>query len=112
MENTVIVVTKKGMGSADEKLQHLLSNNYLELLLQHEGPPDVLCFYPDGARLACKGSLVIEALRQLENKGVRLISYSTCLSGLELTAAVQVGIIGAMENVRQAQMKAEKVITL
>lgn len=112
MENTVILVTKNGMGSADERLQHLLFNKYLELLLQHEGLPNALCFYTDGVRLVCEGSRVIDALRQLENRGVRLIICSTCLSYFELTADVQVGIIGGMGDILEAQMKAEKVIAI
>lgn len=39
MENTVVLVTRDGMGNADEKLQHLLFSKYLELLSQHESLP-------------------------------------------------------------------------
>ena len=112
VENTVILVTKNGMGAADDKLQQLLFQKYIELLLQNASLPQALCFYTEGVRLVCEGSPVLEELRQLESKGIRLIICSTCLNYLELTTKVQVGIVGGMGDILEAQMKAEKVITI
>jgi hypothetical protein len=112
VENTVILVTKTGLGSAGENLQQVLFNKYLELLLQHEGLPNAICFYTDGVKLVCQGSPALDGLRQMEGKGVRLIVCSTCLSYFELTAKVQVGIVGGMGDILEAQMKAKKVITI
>ncbi len=112
MENTVILVTNNGMGKADEKLQQLLFSKYIELLLQTESLPAALCFYTDGVKLVCEGSPVIEQLRGLENKGIRLIICSTCLDYFDLTEKVQVGIVGGMADIIEAQVKAEKVITI
>jgi len=112
MENTVILVTNNGMGKADEKLQQLLFGKYVELLLQNDNLPAALCFYTDGVKLVCEGSPVMEGLRNLENKGCRLIVCSTCLNYFELAGKVQVGIGGGMGDILEAQMKAEKVITI
>ena len=112
MENTVLLVTKNGLGSADDNLKQLLFNKYLELLLQHESLPNSICFYTEGVKAVCQGSLAIEALRQLESRGVRLIVCATCLSYFELTDQLRVGIIGGMGDILEAQMKAEKVITI
>jgi intracellular sulfur oxidation DsrE/DsrF family protein len=112
VENTVILVTRDGMGNSDGKLQHLLFAKYLELLSQHERLPAAFCFYTDGVKLVCEGSPVLEPLRSLENKGVRLIICSTCLNYFELAAQVKVGIVGGMGDILEVQMKAEKVITI
>jgi hypothetical protein len=112
MHNTVILVTSNGMGKADETLQQLLFGKYVELLSQSEGLPGAICFYTDGVKLVCEGSSVIEGLRQLEGKGVRLIICSTCLNYFALTSNVQVGIVGGMGDILEAQIKAEKVITI
>ena len=100
------------MGKADEKLQQMLFGKFVELLLQNGNLPNAVCLYTDGVKLVCEGSPVIEGLRQLESKGVRLIVCSTCLDYFELTSKVQVGIIGGMGDILEAQMKAEKVITI
>ena len=112
MKNTVILITHNGMGTADDQLQQILFNKYIELLLQHETLPNALCFYTDGVKLVCEGSPVLDGLRQLESKGVRLIICSTCLNYFELGTKVQVGIVGGMGDILEAQMKAEKVITI
>ena len=112
MENTVILVTNNGMGNADEKLQQLLFNKYVELLLQDESLPAALCFYTEGVKLVCEGSPALEHLKNLESKGIRLIICSTCLDYFELTGKVRVGIVGGMGDILEAQVKAEKVITI
>lgn len=112
MKDTVVLVTNNGMGNADEKLQQLLFGKYIELLSQNGNLPAALCFYTDGVKLVCEGSPVLEGLRNLENKGVRLIVCSTCLNYFELATKVQVGIVGGMGDILEAQMKAEKVITI
>ena len=112
MKDTVILITNNGMGNADEKLQQLLFGKYVELLLENEGLPAALCFYTAGVKLVCEGSPAIEGLRNLESKGVRLIVCSTCLNYFELTGNVRVGIVGGMGDILEAQVKAEKVITI
>ncbi|MEP0804507.1 MAG: DsrE family protein [Chloroflexota bacterium] len=112
MNNTVILVTSKGMGKAEEALQLTLFSKYLELLLQNNQLPAAICFYTEGVKLVCEGSPVIEKLRELEAKNVRLIICSTCLNYFNLNDKVQVGIVGGMGDILEAQAKAEKVITL
>jgi hypothetical protein len=112
MKDTVILVTNNGMGIANEPLQQLLFGKYIELLLQHESLPAALCFYTEGVRLVCEGSPVLEGLSKLEQRGVRLIVCSTCLNYFELTGNVRVGLVGGMGDILEAQIKAEKVITI
>ena len=108
----VILVTRDGMGSAPNELQHILGSKYFQLLLIDEKPPDAICFYANGVKLVCEGSPVIEHLRALQDKGTRLIVCQTCLDFLGLTDHVQIGIIGGMTDIIEAQWRADKVITL
>jgi len=112
MQNTIILITSNGIGKADDKLQQLLVGKYFELLSQNGRLPAAICFYTEGVKLVCEGSPVIGQLRGLESKGVRLIVCSTCLNYFDLNEKVQVGIIGGMGDIIEAQIKAEKVITL
>jgi hypothetical protein len=112
MRDSVVLVTNNGMGNATEQLQQLLFGKYVELLLQNESLPAALCFYTDGVKLVCEGSPVLEGLSNLENKGVRLIVCSACLNNFELTGSVRLGLVGGMGDILEAQMKAEKVITI
>jgi intracellular sulfur oxidation DsrE/DsrF family protein len=82
MKNSIVLIAANGMGHAD------------------------------GVKLVCEGSPVIERLRLLESKGVRLIVCSTCLNYFHLAEKVQVGIVGGMGDILEAQANAEKAITL
>jgi hypothetical protein len=112
MKNAVILVTGHGMGSGDEKLRLILLAKYFELLLQGGSFPSAICFYTDGVRLVCEGSPVLEQLQKLEALHVRLISCSTCLDYFGLQAQVQVGIVGGMGDILEAQIRSEKVISI
>lgn len=112
MKDTVLLITSNGMGKANENLQHTLIAKYFDLLLQNTNLPAAICFYTEGVKLVCEGSPVLEQLRALESQNVRLIICSTCLNYFELSEKVQVGIVGGMGDILEAQTKAEKVITL
>lgn len=112
MKNTVILVTNEGMGKADVQLQHTLIAKYLELLLTSGNLPNAICFYADGVKLAVEGSPILAQLAALEEKSVRLVLCSTCLNHFGLTEKVRVGIVGGMGDILEAQVKADKVITL
>ena len=109
---TVILVTRNGMGEAASELQQKLITTYLKLLVENNILPAAICFYTDGVRLAVTGSPVIDLLKALEAKGVRLILCSTCLGYFDLTGQVQVGIVGSMADILEAQRQAGKVIAL
>jgi intracellular sulfur oxidation DsrE/DsrF family protein len=109
---TVILVTRNGMGEAEPALQHKLVSTYFNLLDENNILPAAICFYTDGVRLVVEGSPVLDTLKALEIKGVRLVLCSTCLSYFNLTDQVRVGIVGGMTDIIEAQRRAGKVISL
>jgi sulfur relay (sulfurtransferase) complex TusBCD TusD component (DsrE family) len=112
MKDTVILVTNNGMGRADIALQHKLAAKYFELLTQNTHLPAAICFYADGVKLTVTGSPALEQLKALEAKGARIIICSTCLDFYGLSDQIQVGIVGGMGDIIEAQPKAAKVITI
>ncbi|MFL7868428.1 MAG: DsrE family protein [Anaerolineales bacterium] len=112
MKDTIIQITNDGMGKGDPALQHKLIVKYLELIQMNEDLPNAITFYTNGVKMVVEGSPVLEQLRALESKGVRLIVCSTCLEYYKLTDKVKIGIVGGMTDIIEAQVKAEKVITL
>ena len=110
--DTVILITNNGMGKGPQDLQLTLLGKYLELLDLQNDLPSALCFYTEGVRLVTEGSPVIERLRALEEKGVRLIVCSTCLNYFGLVDKVKIGIVGGMGDILAAQWQAGKVIML
>jgi sulfur relay (sulfurtransferase) complex TusBCD TusD component (DsrE family) len=112
LNSSVILITNEGMGKAEKELQLKLMTTYLKLLAENDYLPNAICFYTEGVKLVVEGSPVLESLKILEQKGVRLIICSTCLNYFGLTEKVRTGIVGGMGDILEAQVKAEKVITL
>jgi intracellular sulfur oxidation DsrE/DsrF family protein len=112
LKDTIVQITNNGMGKGDQALQYKLIAKYLSLIQLNNDLPNAIVFYTDGVKLVVEGSPVLDELRALENKGVRLVLCSTCLEHYGLTEKVRVGIVGGMTDIIEAQVKAEKVITL
>jgi len=110
--DTVILITRNGMGHAEPELQQKLIGTYLKLLVESKVHPAAICFYTEGVKLAVKGSAVLDQLQALEAAGVRLVLCSTCLGYYGLTDQVEVGIVGGMGDILEAQRLAGKVISI
>jgi sulfur relay (sulfurtransferase) complex TusBCD TusD component (DsrE family) len=109
---TVLLFTRNGMGDGPSDLQINLIKKFLQLALENTEIPAKMLFYTDGVKLACKGSEVIDLLKQLEEKGVELVLCSTCLQRFELSDMVEAGVVGSMADIIEALSKSEKVISL
>jgi intracellular sulfur oxidation DsrE/DsrF family protein len=110
--DTVVLVTRNGMGDADTVLQNNLIVKYFSLINENNILLSVICFYTEGVKLAVTGSPVLDQLKELEGKGVHLILCGTCLAHYNLTDQVQVGIVGGMTDIIEAQFRAKKVISI
>ena len=111
-QSTVILINRNGMGHADPELQTQLMQTYLRTLNESSTKPSEICFYAEGVHLVAKGSPVVYLLQLMEDKGVKLTVCSTCLNFYGLTEKVAVGEKRTMVDIVDAQMQAEKVITL
>lgn len=49
--NTILLITREGIGSAELALQHKLFDTQLKLLLENNSLPAAICFYTDGVKL-------------------------------------------------------------
>jgi hypothetical protein len=110
--DTVILVTRNGMGDAEPALQQKLAVTYFQLLDENGILPAAICFYTNAVFLVVEGSPVLDSLKSLEAKGVRLILCSTCLNYFGLTEKVRVGIVGGMTDIIEAQRRASKIIAI
>jgi sulfur relay (sulfurtransferase) complex TusBCD TusD component (DsrE family) len=110
--SSVILVANEGMGKADRELSLKLVATYFKLLTENNYLPNAICFYTEGVKLVIEGSPILEALKVLEQRGVRLIICSTCLNYFGIIDKVRVGIVGGMADILEAQVKAEKVISI
>lgn len=110
--NTLLVVSREGMGDAEPALCMKLLRTYLTLLLEGGMLPGAIALYAEGVRIAVEGSPVLDLLAALESQGVHIILCKTCLDHFGLAEHVKHGVIGGMPDIISAQWAADKVITL
>lgn len=112
LKHTVILLTNYGLGHAPAELGLKLAQAWLGLVDADEKQPAALCLYGEGVKLACEGSPVLDELRSLAAKGVRLVVCTTCLNFYGLMDRLQAGAAGSMKDIIELQWAAKKVITL
>lgn len=109
---TAIVVANEGLGEGDPELVKRVAATYFRTLFESEQIPSSILLYTAGVKLACTGSPCIEELRALENAGVEIISCRTCLEHYGLSELIEVGQIGNMLRIVEAQALAEKLVRI
>lgn len=100
MDDMVIVVGSKGLGSGSEELGGLILANFLRVLGEKENLPKYIVLWNDGVKTALGDSLCINHLKKLEELGVRIISCRTCIEYFGLEDKVVVGEIGTMPQIQ------------
>ncbi len=110
--DTLVSFTRNGLGHADPALQLKLAGVWLTMCIENDRLPGAITFYTEGVHLACDGSPVLEQLRALEAKGVRLILCKTCVDAFDLGDKVAVGVVGGMGDIFAAQTHAAKIVAL
>lgn len=112
LRSTLLQINHSSMGLGDNDLGLTLFANYLKLMCEESETPQFIVLYNSGVRLVCKGSPVIEKLRELEQKGSKIVACTTCLKHFNLIDEQQAGIAGTMMDIIDLQKQADKVITL
>lgn len=98
------------MGSCDEELGRVLMKGVLFALSQLEKLPKTILFYNGGAALTTKGADSLEDLRSIEERGVEIRIYRTCLNYYHLTDKLAVGEVTNMYDIVENLAKASKVV--
>ena len=74
--------------------------------------PSALLFVNSGIKLTTTGSAVIEDIKQLEARGVEILSCGTCLDYYGLQDSLEVGGITNMYTIVERLMEASNTIKL
>lgn len=111
-EDLVILITTDALGQGERELGEVLMKGYLYTLTEATKTPKRLMFLNGGVKLTVEGSLVIDHLRKLEEKGVEIISCGACLDYYKVKNQLLVGGVGNMYDIVEKSNAAAKTITL
>ena len=112
MKNSLLLVSREGMGSAPPELQTILIINFFRTLLKENQIPGAIFFYADGVKLNIHGSVIEDLLLELEAKGTSITTCTTCLNFYEVLPELASGKKGGMPDLMRLIASSDKVITL
>lgn len=108
MAKTVVIGSKE-LGRGDDRLGGLLMANMLRVMGEANERPETVIFMNAGVFLLCEGSKVLEHIRNLEGKGVRLLACTTCLEYFDLADKLVAGEPTTMLRTVEQMMGSETV---
>jgi selenium metabolism protein YedF len=108
--NFIIAFASDLMGEGDEKLGHLLIENFIKAVKDLDTLPEKMVFYNQGVMLGCEDSPVSDHLKELEKMGVGLLFCATCVNYYSLGQKIKIGILSNMFEIARAMESAAKII--
>ena len=112
MNNTLLLVTREGVGEAPPELQTVLAINFFRNLVNENQTPQMIFFYADGVKLNLKGSVIEDSLMELEKRGTKVLTCTTCLSYFKVKDELAVGSMSGMPDLIKSIGNSSKVVTI
>ena len=110
-DSIVIYINSNVMGVGDEELGKILMEAFLKTMIVADPQPRKLIFVNSGVKLAIEGSDVVGYIKEMEKKGVEVLSCGTCLNFYGLKEKLRVGVISNMYDIIESLIEADKVIS-
>ena len=107
----VVVIRSNVMGEGDPELGKVLIKGFIYALSQQEELPKTILFYNGGAYLTCEGSASLDDLKELEHRGVKILTCGTCLNFYGLSEKLKVGEVTNMYELAATMSKASLIVS-
>jgi len=108
----VVLIGSDRFGTGDSALGDKLMRAFLKTIADGGFRPAKLLFVNEGVKLTTEGSAVLDTLRELEQKGVQILSCGTCLEHYGLVEKLNVGLVTNMYDIVDSLLGAEKAIRI
>ena len=107
----VVVIRSNVMGEGDPELGKVLIKGFIYALSQQKELPKTILFYNGGACLTCEGSASLDDLKDLEHRGVKILTCGTCLNFYGLSEKLKVGEVTNMYEIAATMSKASLIVS-
>lgn len=111
-EKFTIVVGQNKLGNGDDKLGEILIKGYIFALSESDIIPTDMLFLNSGVKLAVEESAVLEGLKKLADKNVKIQVCGTCLDFYGLKDKIAIGEISNMYSIVETMNESDKVINI
>ena len=109
--NLVYIISSDSMGRGSDELGWGLLQTYVCTIEEVDPLPSHVILYNGGVKLAATDNKGLEALQNLEKKGVAIWSCGTCLEFFHLEEERRVGTITNMYDIMNTMATAGKVVS-
>jgi len=109
-ENITVYIHSNRMGQGDDELGAILIKGFIKTIKDVDPKPRRMIFVNSGIFLTTEGSELIDALKELEEMGIEILSCGTCLDFFNRKEKLQVGLASNMFDITSALMQADKVV--
>ncbi len=107
----VYLITSNSMGRGDDELGWGLMQTFIHTIREVQPLPARIFFYNSGVLLTSRESGSIKILKELEEKGVEILSCGTCLDYFNKTDSLLVGGLTNMYAILESMVKADKLVS-
>lgn len=112
-KNIVIFISSETIGHENLELGKILMTGFLKNVKEQSPLPKTIIFVNTGVFITTKHSDVIDSLKELEDKGVEILSCGTCLNFFNIGSdKLLVGSVTDAYTVAKKLFDADKVIRL
>ena len=108
----VIVIPGETMGRGSEELGDVLIRSFFHTLIESHPYPKKIVFFNSGVKLVTKGSLVLDDIQTLEQRGTDILVCGTCLQYYDIKDQIVIGSITNMYEITETLLEADKLITI
>ena len=105
-----ICIKSDRMGVGADELGSILIRGYLNVIREIKPLPGTIIFYNSGIHLAIEGSPVLEALKELEKLGVKMLVCGTCVDYYNKKTLVKVGVMSNMYDIGEVLANSDHII--
>lgn len=107
-----LLLASDKIGAGSDELGEILMRSFLYTLARAENRPGTIILMNAGVKLAVKESPVLDELRELVAKGVKLLACGTCLDYYDLKSSLEVGTLSNMYDITDVMLAVNGVIRL
>jgi selenium metabolism protein YedF len=108
----VIVIGSDTMGKGNDELGTVLMKSFIHTLLETSPQADSIIFFNTGVKLTIQGSEVLEDIRTLSERGVKILVCGTCLGFFEIKDRLAAGIISNMYDITETMTGAGRLVQI
>ncbi len=107
----VYVISSDSMGRGSDELGWALLQTFVQTIRDVDPLPDRILLYNGGVKLVTGDSGALDALKELQERGVEILACGTCLDFFGLRSAIKVGGISNMYDIMSSMAGATKIVS-